>query len=40
MFLKISQLNGPFQNKKKTSNYKNPQLIYITLQEGQIIKDI
>jgi hypothetical protein len=38
MFLKISQRNGPLQ--KKTSKYKNPQLIHMTLQECLVIKDI
>jgi hypothetical protein len=39
MFLKISQLNGPLQQ-KKSSKYKNTQLIHMTLQECLVIKDI
>jgi len=38
MCLKICQLNGSLQKE----NYQNihPQLIYMTLQEGLVIKDI
>jgi len=39
MFLKISQLNGPLQKKKKGQNI-HPQLIHMTLQRGLVIKDI
>jgi hypothetical protein len=39
MFLKISQLYGPLQNKKNQQNV-HPQLIHRTLQESMVIKDI
>jgi len=40
MFLKISQLNGPLQKKKKKGQNIHPQLIHMTLQRGLVIKDI
>jgi hypothetical protein len=38
--LKISELNGPLQKKKKKQPKSTPQLIHMTLQGGLVIKDI